>query len=157
MEKTVKFAQYQQLKANALMLCQQEGKTLAEPHLLNPVLLAYIGDAVFSLYVRMRLLPISGHVRVLHDLGARMVSAVMQAKAMDGLMNNLNEEEAAIVRRGRNTKSAVPKSATVREYRQGTAFEALIGWLFLADHEERLEEILNLSFQIITAEIKGNK
>lgn len=52
----------------------------------------------------------SGHVQVLHDLAARMVSAVMQAKAMDGIEPQLTEAEAVVVRRGRNTKSTVPKA-----------------------------------------------
>ncbi|HIU63830.1 MAG TPA: ribonuclease III [Candidatus Avacidaminococcus intestinavium] len=146
------FEQYKFLKAKALELAEQEGSPTINPQQLNPILLAYIGDAVFSLYVRMRLLPLSSHVRVLHDLGARMVSAVMQAKAMDAIVDSLNPEESVIVRRGRNAKSSVPKSATVREYRQGTAFEALIGWLFLTEQEMRLEELLERSFLIIRAE-----
>lgn len=153
----MKFEQYQLIKAHALAACAEEGLALADPKQLNPVILAYIGDVVFSLYVRLRLLPTSGQVRVIHDLGAKMVSAVMQAKAMDALAEELNEEEEAIARRGRNTKSAVPKSATVREYRQGTAFEALIGWLFLAEKEERLEDILQLSFNIIRNEIDSRR
>ncbi|NCD10267.1 MAG: ribonuclease III [Negativicutes bacterium] len=153
----MKFEQYQLIKAHALAACAEEGLPLADPKQLNPVILAYIGDVVFSLYVRLRLLPTSGQVRVIHDLGAKMVSAVMQAKAMDALTDELNEEEEAISRRGRNTKSTVPKSATVREYRQGTAFEALIGWLFLAEKEERLEEILQRSFNIIRNEIDSRR
>lgn len=111
--------------------------------------LAYIGDAVFSLYVRRRLLPVSSHVQVLHDLAARMVSAVMQAKAMDALEGELTEDESQIARRGRNTKSTVPKSASVREYRQGTAFEALMGYLYLMDQKERLHELMDRSFVLI--------
>ena len=153
----MKFEQYQLIKAHALAACAEEGLALADPKQLNPVILAYIGDVVFSLYVRLRLLPTSGQVRVIHDLGAKMVSAVMQAKAMDALTEELNEEEEAIARRGRNTKSTVPKSATVREYRQGTAFEALIGWLFLAEKEERLEDILQRSFNIIRNEIDSRR
>ena len=153
----MKFEQYQLIKAHALAVCAEEGLALADPKQLNPVILAYIGDVVFSLYVRLRLLPTSGQVRVINDLGAKMVSAVMQAKAMDALTAELNEEEEAIARRGRNTKSAVPKSATVREYRQGTAFEALIGWLFLSEKEERLEDILQRSFNIIRNEIDSRR
>ena len=149
----MKFQQYQIIKEKALAACGEE-KSIKDPKQLNPVILAYIGDVVFSLYVRMRLLPTSGQVRVLHDLGAKMVSAVMQAKAMDALEETLNEEEGAIARRGRNTKSTVPKSATVREYRQGTALEALVGWLFLTDQEERLGEILERSFAIIQNAMK---
>ena len=65
MEKTVKFEQYQAIKAHALAMCGQ-GKELEDPKTLNPILLAYIGDVVFSLYVRMRLLPTSGQIRVIH-------------------------------------------------------------------------------------------
>ena len=153
----MKFEQYQMIRAHALAACAAEGLVLPEPKQLNPVILAYVGDVVFSLYVRLRLLPTSGQVRVIHDLGAKMVSAVMQAKAMDALTEELNEEEEAIARRGRNTKSTVPKSASVREYRQGTAFEALVGWLFLAEKEERLEEILERSFEIIRNEIDSRR
>ncbi len=153
----MKFEQYKMIRAHALAACASEGLALADPKQLNPVILAYVGDVVFSLYVRMRLLPTSGQVRVIHDLGAKMVSAVMQSKAMDALAEELSEEELAIVRRGRNTKSSVPKSASVREYRQGTAFEALIGWLFLEEKEERLEKILERSFYIIRNEIDSRR
>ena len=124
-------------------------KPVQDPKQVHPVELAYIGDAVFSLYVRRRLLPVSSHVQVLHDLAARMVSAVMQAKAMDALEGELTEEESQIARRGRNTKSTVPKSASVREYRQGTAFEALMGYLYLMDQKERLHELMDRSFVLI--------
>ena len=122
MEKTVRFETYKKMRDHALAVCDGPLPDV-DPHLINPIELAYIGDAVFSLYVRKRLLPVSGHVQVLHDLAARMVSAVMQAKAMDGIEPQLTEAEAVVVRRGRNTKSTVPKSATVREYRQGTALK----------------------------------
>jgi len=144
----VKFEQYQLMKAKALAACVLP-KQVEEPGQLNPIILAYIGDVVFSLYIRMRLLPTSGQVRILHDLGAKMVSAKLQAVAMDALEESLSEEEAAIAKRGRNTKSTVPKSATVRQYRQGTALETLVGWLFLTDQEERLQEFLQQAFKII--------
>ena len=145
----MKFEQYQQIKTHALAACTAAGLTYGEPKQLNPILLAYIGDVVFSLYVRLRLLPTSGQVRVIQDLGSTLVSAVMQAKAMEALLPELTEEETYIAKRGRNTKSTVPKSASVHEYRMGTAFEALVGWLFLSDREERLEELLERSFLII--------
>lgn len=150
MEEKVRYEQYQRLLDHVVKTCG-EPQTLPEPRLIHPVELAYIGDAVFSLYVRMRLLPVSSHVQVLHDLASRMVSAVMQAKAMDDLeeTGTLTEEEAQIARRGRNTKSTVPKSASVREYRQGTAFEALMGYLYLTDRKERLQELMDRSFEQI--------
>ena len=67
----MKFEQYQQIKAHALAACTAAGLTYGEPKQLNPILLAYIGDVVFSLYVRLRLLPTSGQVRVIHDLGSK--------------------------------------------------------------------------------------
>ncbi len=151
----MKFAQYQHLKAHALAMCETK-QNLKEPAQLNPILLAYIGDVVFSTYVRLRVLPTSGQVRIIHDLDAKIVSAVMQAKAMDALEEKLNDEEKNVAKRGRNTKSQVPKSATVREYRQGTAFEALVGYLFLLDRETRLEEILDFSFAIIQKSLQEN-
>lgn len=146
----MRYEQYQRLLDHVVKTCG-EPQTLPESRLIHPVELAYIGDAVFSLYVRMRLLPVSSHVQVLHDLASRMVSAVMQAKAMDDLeeTGTLTEEEAQIARRGRNTKSTVPKSASVREYRQGTAFEALMGYLYLTDRKERLQELMDRSFEQI--------
>ncbi len=148
MEEKVRFEQYQRRLDHVLASCIDE-KPVQDPKQVHPVELAYIGDAVFSLYVRRRLLPVSSHVQVLHDLAARMVSAVMQARAMDALEGDLTEEESRIARRGRNTKSTVPKSASVREYRQGTAFEALMGYLYLMDQKERLHQLMDRSFVLI--------
>lgn len=145
----MKFERYQLIKQHALEMCAQSGLTAPAPGQTYPIILAYIGDVVFSTYVRLRLLPTSTHVRVLHDLGSKMVSAVCQCQAMQELQEGLSEEEMAIFRRGRNAKSTVPKSASVHEYRMATAFEALVGWLFLAGREERLEEVLDQSFKII--------
>ena len=146
----MKFAQYQKVR-DSVLAHAAELQAPRDPKLVQPVELAYIGDAVFSLYVRLRILSGSSHVQVLHDLASRMVSAVMQAKAMEGLEKDLTEEETAIVRRGRNTKSMVPKSASVYEYRMGTAFEALLGYLYLEKQEERLRELMDRSFLIIQA------
>ena len=109
---------------------------------MNPIVLALIGDSVFTFYVRMRLLPVSSHVQVIHTIAAKMVSAVMQAKAMHVLEADLSEKEAGIVHRGRNAKSMVPKSASVSEYRAATALEALCGWLYLQDRTDRFLELL---------------
>ena len=69
--------------------------------------LAYVGDVVFSSYVRLRFLPESGQVRILHDLTAKMVSAVCQAKAMQSLVSELTEEEEGVYHRGRNAKMLI--------------------------------------------------
>ncbi len=150
----MKFTRFQQLKQQALAICQEEGRPLPDPDQMNPIVLALIGDSVFTFYVRMRLLPSSSHVQVIHTIAARMVSAVMQAKAMHILEAGLSEKEAAVVHRGRNAKSMVPKSASVSEYRSATALEALCGWLLLTDQEERLEFLLEQSFQVISREMR---
>lgn len=148
------FEKYLLLKNAALKNCLAEGKEYPDVKTLNPIVLAYIGDVVFSSYVRLRFLPASGQVRILHDLTAKMVSAVCQAEAMKKIAESLNEEEKNIYHRGRNAKSMVPKSATVQEYREATALEALIGYLFLSDKNERCEEIMETAFQIIVEKLK---
>ena len=152
----MKFAQYQLLKEHALAACQAEGAASPDKidaKRMNPIVLAYIGDVVFSMYVRLRLLPVSSHVRVLNDLGMKYVSAVCQSMAMESLEEVLTEEERQVFHRGRNAKSTVPKSASVHQYRMATAFEALLGYLFLEEQEERLEELLDASFKVISASL----
>ena len=152
----MKFAQYQFLKEHALAACQAESGASVntiDAKQMNPIVLAYIGDVVFSMYVRLRLLPTSGHVRVLNDLGMKYVSAVCQSLAMEALESGLTEEERQVFHRGRNAKSTVPKSASVHQYRMATAFEALLGYLYLEEHQERLEELLEASFKIISASL----
>lgn len=146
----MEFTQYQFLKQHALEVLREGNKTIPPTQEINPIVLAYIGDVVFSMYIRLRLLPTSKQVRVIHDLGSKMVSAKCQCKAMESLEELLDEKEQVVVRRGRNAKSTVPKSASVHEYRMATAFEALLGYLFLEDEEARLEELLDKSFDIIT-------
>lgn len=153
----MRFEQYQMLKQHALAACEAAGAKFPEVGQMNPIILAYIGDVVFSMYVRLRLLPTSGQVRIIHDLGSKMVSAVYQCKAMQELQEALSEEEQVIFKRGRNAKSMVPKSASVYEYRMATAFEALIGWLFLQERQGRLEELLDKSFEIIVKSVKTKK
>lgn len=121
---------------------------------LPALVLAYIGDAYFTLYVRTRLLGYEQNkVRVLHTFDARMVSAVMQSKAIKVLEAELSGEEADILRRGRNAKSTVPKSASIAEYRYATGFEALVGYLYLHKRYDRLSEIVDKAFVIISREM----
>ncbi len=153
----MKFTQYQLLKEHTLAACAADGVSFPPAKQVNPILQAYIGGAVFSLYIRLRLLPLSSHVRVVNDLSMKMVSAVCQCLAMQELQNMLSAEEEAVFHRGRNAKSMVPKSASVREYRMATAFEALLGYLFLEEKEERLQELMDASFVIITKHLQECK
>lgn len=150
----MRFDKYQMLKEHALAMCIDQETPMPPAKQLNPIVLAYIGDVVFSMYTRLRLVPTSSKVQVLHNLDAKMVSAVMQCKAMQVLEPELTEEEKQAFHRGRNAKSAVPKSASVAQYRIATGFEALLGFLFLENQEERLEYFLDKSFFVIAAEMK---
>src|SRR4051812_568974 len=111
---------------------------------LNSLALAYMGDAVFEIYVRCHLLQ-SGKVRPhqLHKEATGYVSAKAQAEIIHDFLDRqlLSDEEVAVVMRGRNAKSgSIPKNTDVQTYRYGTAFEALIGYLYLLNQEDRLEE-----------------
>lgn len=119
---------------------------------LNSLALAYMGDAVFELYVRHHLLQ-SGKVRPnrLHKEATNYVSAKSQAKFLHKLfeMEALSEEEVTVVKRGRNAKSgSVPRNTDVQTYRYSTAFEALIGHLYLAGNETRIEELITTIFAL---------
>ncbi len=116
-----------------------------EPRELSPLVLAYIGDAVYELYVRLSLVS-RGNLKVkqLHKESISLVNAGAQAGFLHRLESILTEEEKAIVRRGRNVKGThVPKNADVIDYRLSTGFEALIGYLFLIGQEDRLQEIMH--------------
>lgn len=111
----------------------------------SPLLLAYIGDAVFELYVRRELLLQQAlPIQQLHKKVTSLVRAGGQAAALRQLEGHLSAEEAAVVRRGRNTKSHVPKNTAMSVYRRATGFEALLGWLYLSEQTDRLVELLKL-------------
>jgi len=120
---------------------------------LNSLALAYMGDAVLEIYVRRHLL-YSGKVKPnhLHREATKYVSAKGQAKVVHQLMEDdfLSNEEMAVLKRGRNAKSgSIPKNTDVQTYRYSTGFEAVLGYLYMAHKEERLEEIIQAAFSII--------
>lgn len=128
------------------MLYQQNENIDAKQ--MNALALAYMGDAVYETYVRQFLLQ-SGRVKPnqLHRAATGFVSAKAQAAALKELTDQelISEEEWAIVRRGRNAKSGtIPKNTDVQTYRYSTAFEALIGYLFLQNRKDRLEELIQI-------------
>lgn len=113
----------------------------------KPLVLAYIGDAVYEVYIRS-LLVSEGNapVNLLHRRATSYVKAKAQSKIIHRIMDQLTQDELDIVRRGRNSKSGtIPKNADVTEYRYATGFEALIGYLYLKKDFERLNQILRLS------------
>ncbi|HEY9856042.1 MAG TPA: ribonuclease III domain-containing protein [Stenomitos sp.] len=109
---------------------------------LSPRLLAYMGDAVYELHVRSRLMTANVPVERLHTAKVSRVRASAQAAALRRLLPTLTEDEQDVVRRARNLKSNVPKNASVADYRYSTAFEALLGMLYLQGATERLDAIL---------------
>ena len=103
----------------------------------------------------------SNKVHILHTLLARMASAGLQAQALHMLEDKgLDEQELAVVRRGRNAKGRVPRSATVADYRASTALEALLGYLYLSGQQVRLQQILGQLVEFMcnamTSEMEGS-
>ena len=124
---------------------------------VHPLVLAYVGDAYFHLYVRMRLLSYEqARVQALHSFSAQIVLALWQARAYRGISPMLTEKEQTIYRRARNTKSHAPRSASVADYHASTGFEALLGSLYIQEKDERLAEIAEAAFQIIAKEMMEN-
>lgn len=118
---------------------------LQHPAGLSPALLAYVGDAVFEVYVRSVLaVEWAGSMDAMHNHAVSSVKAEAQAKMLRHIEDMLTEQEKDIIRRGRNCKSGhVPKHAAVIDYRYSTGFESLIGFLYLGGNEGRLNEILS--------------
>lgn len=119
--------------------------------------LAYIGDAVYELYIRRHIMEGSHEqVNKLHKKAVKYVSAKAQAYVIACIENKFTDAEHAIFKRGRNAVSnTVPKNTDVITYKIATGFEAVIGYLYLNKENERLEEILSESVEII--ENKGEK
>lgn len=115
---------------------------------LQPLALAYVGDAVYELAVRKRLVAAgAGKMNALHRAAVAMVRASAQAEALERLENELTPEESDLVRRARNAKSGTtPRGVPVQEYRHATALEALVGYLYLSGQEDRLAELLLLAW-----------
>jgi ribonuclease III family protein len=127
--------------------------------MLNSLALAYMGDAIYESYVRYHLIQ-KGSVKphLLHKQATAFVCAKAQNQVIHFLLeaNGLTEEESAVVRRGRNAKSgSIPKNTDVQTYRYSTAFEALIGFLFLMKRQERMEELIEQSIQFIEEKRNG--
>ena len=123
------------------------------PNLYNPLVLAYIGDSLYDVYVRSRLIAENGDLSAhkLHVEAIRYVKAHGQSVAVLSIEDKLNEDELAAYKRGRNTKSfTVPKNADVGEYRRATGFEALLGWLYVSQKEDRLKQIMEMAYSAVT-------
>jgi len=119
--------------------------TEADVRMMNPLVLAYLGDTLYDLFIRTYLvLKHSTSVHRLHLKAVEYVKAHAQSDSIHKLEEILSDEEKNIVRRGRNAKpGTVPKNADVNEYRWATGFEALLGYLYLLGREDRILDVLS--------------
>jgi len=107
--------------------------------------LAYLGDTVYDLYVRTHLVERGGKVHALHTKAVRLVCAHAQSEAFGRVEPLLTQEESDVARRARNAKQTPPKNADPAEYHRATALEAVIGYLYCADRQERIRELLRIA------------
>lgn len=117
-----------------------------DPGLLSPLNLAFVGDTVFDLFVREKLVCQANRpVNKLHNKATEMVRASAQAQAMHKIMEYLSEEELAVFKRGRNAHTNhKAKSAEAGEYHYATGLESLFGYLYLTGNIDRLRELFDI-------------
>ena len=124
--------------------------TNKKPSLFSPLSLAYIGDAVYDIFVRTRVIEEHENKQPssLHKITASFVKAHAQANSIKAMLPLLSDEETAVFKRGRNAKSyTMPKNATVGDYRMATGLEALFGYLYLSEDTERLYELMQAAYE----------
>lgn len=115
------------------------------PDLLSPSVLAFVGDAVYGLYVRKALAEINRPSGELHRLSVKAVNAAAQADAFSLVEPLLDEKEISVFKRGRNFHtSSSPKSATAGQYHTATGLECLFGWLYLSGRTSRADELFGV-------------
>lgn len=119
----------------------------------NTIALAFIGDAVYELYIRDFVFDKVKKSRAdqMHKAAVKYVKASAQCDSIKQIIKDeiLSEEELALVKRARNHKVASKaKNASMVEYKWATAFEALLGYLYLSGQKERLDEIMQLSISV---------
>lgn len=124
----------------------ERAKSPEEINMLSPLTWAYVGDCIYELYIRTDLVnktKLKPHK--LHIETIKYVKAKAQADILKRIEENLTEKEIEIVRRGRNAENHhLPKNADPADYMYSTAFEGLIGYLYLTKQDERLKEIFKM-------------
>ena len=123
------------------------GITEIDANSLSPLMLAYVGDAVYEVVIRAMLLKTGGSTtKKINREAIKYVSAPAQAESAERIKPHLTEKETEILRRGRNAHSATTaKNATVSQYRKATGFEALMGYLFLTDDIRRMTDLIKIA------------
>lgn len=125
------------------MFLAQPGE-FGDIRLINTNTLAYIGDAVYELYIREHAMQIRmENVDMMSSLTVKYVKAESQALGIKAILDNLSEEEQSVVRRGRNRKiRSTPRAVDPVIYKTATGLEALIGYLYIKGEDERLTEVV---------------
>ncbi len=124
----------------------------ANPRLAAPLTLAYIGDAVWEIYVRSRIIDEHADMPVnkLNRHVVKFVKAEGQCNAIHAIEEQLTEDELSTYKRGRNAKSyTTAKNASLRDYRHATGFEALLGYVYLTGDKERLNELMESAYKAV--------
>lgn len=113
----------------------------------SPLVLAYVGDAVYEIYIRtMMVSKGNAPVHKLHKQSVAYVKAKAQSDNIHRILELLTQDEQDAVRRGRNAKSGnIPRNTDIDEYKYATGFEALLGYLYLRGEYERLRQVLKMS------------
>ena len=113
-------------------------------NMLSPLTWAYVGDCVYELYIRTQLINKTNlKPHKLHIESIKYVKAQAQAEFLQKIYDDLTEEERDVVRRGRNSENHhLPKNCNIQDYMYATAFEALIGYLYLTKKFNRIKQIL---------------
>ncbi|MBR2448443.1 MAG: ribonuclease III [Clostridia bacterium] len=115
------------------------------PNLLSPSVLAFVGDAVYGLYVRTYLAEVNRPSGELHKLSVKLVNATAQAEAYKLIETVLSEKEVSVFKRGRNFRTGnTPKNSTGGEYHTATGLETLFGFLYLSGQNDRAKELFNI-------------
>lgn len=122
------------------------------PNMSSPLALAFIGDAVWEIYVRSRIIEDNPDMTVnkLHKSTVRFVKAHGQCVALEPLLDGLTEDEMAAYKRGRNANShTVAKNASLSDYRHATGFEALLGHVYMTNDAVRLNELMEKAYNAV--------
>ena len=109
--------------------------------------LAFLGDTIYDLYVRTRLVRQGGKMKQLHRMAVGVVCNHAQSEALRSIEPLLDEEEQDVVRRARNCKQHPPRNADPAEYHRATALEALIGYLYVKGRCQRMEQLIDAALE----------
>ncbi len=135
------------MEENLTVLREAAGETRGDVRGYSPLTLAYIGDAVYELMIRTRVVTkANAPVNKLNKKASELAKASAQSAMAEALQDSFTQEELAVYRRGRNAHSYTKaKNATTGDYRRATGFEAVFGYLYLKGELQRVEELFGLA------------